>query len=96
MCGNHMQPIFQVSILESYSSPVPVCLLTYFRLRNTDLPVKVSKTLQCSLGGKQRLINVQVSADVQTPTFKKDGSNILYMLPSSFAILENGNNHYKN
>ncbi|XP_030751648.1 unconventional myosin ID isoform X2 [Sitophilus oryzae] len=68
----------------------------FFQLRKTDLPVKVSKTLQCSLGGKQRLINISVSAELQTPTFRKDGNNILYLVPSNFAILENGNNHIKN
>lgn len=67
----------------------------FFRLRNAELPVKVSKTISCSLGGKQRLINIQVSAAEQQPTFKKDGNNIAYMLPSNFSILENGNNHIK-
>ncbi|XP_060522962.1 unconventional myosin ID isoform X2 [Cylas formicarius] len=65
----------------------------YYHLKKTDLPVKVSKTIQCSLGGKQKLINIQVSAEVQAPTFKKDGHNILYVLPSSYALIENGNNY---
>lgn len=60
--------------------------------KGTDLPVTVNKSISCSLGGKKRLINIQVSADVDNATFRKDGSNILYLLPSNFAILENGNN----
>ncbi|CAG9773885.1 unnamed protein product [Ceutorhynchus assimilis] len=68
----------------------------FYQLRNTDLPVKVSKTIQCCLGGKQRMINIQVSAEIQNASFKKDGSNIAYVLPSDFAILENGNHHLKN
>ncbi|ENN70521.1 hypothetical protein YQE_12697, partial [Dendroctonus ponderosae] len=68
----------------------------FYQLRNAELPVKVSKTIQCSLGGKQRLINIHVSAEIQTATFKKEGNGILYLLPSGYAILENGNNHLKN
>ena len=64
----------------------------YARLKNSDLPVTVSKGFACSLGGKKRYINVQVSADVQDATFKKDGSNITYLLPSNYALLENGSN----
>lgn len=64
-------------------------------MKNVDLPVKVSKTIQCSLGGKQRLINIQVAASEQMPTFKKDGINILYLIPSNYSIIENGNNHIK-
>ncbi|KAK4874738.1 hypothetical protein RN001_014098 [Aquatica leii] len=64
----------------------------YYRLKYSDLPVTVSKGLSCSLGGKKRYINVQVTADVQSPTFKKDGNNIIYLLPSSYALIENGKN----
>ncbi|XP_050497892.1 unconventional myosin ID isoform X1 [Diabrotica virgifera virgifera] len=67
----------------------------YYQIKQADLPVKVSKTISCSLGNKQRLINIQVSAAEQQATFKKDGHNILYLLPSTFSILENGNNHIK-
>lgn len=68
----------------------------YSRLKNAELAVTVSKNFACSLGGKRRHINVQVSAETVEPTFKKDGNNIAYMLPSSYAILENGNRHIKN
>ncbi|XP_050300495.1 unconventional myosin ID isoform X2 [Anthonomus grandis grandis] len=68
----------------------------FHQLRNTDLPVQVSKAIQCSLGRKQRMIRIQVAAEAQNATFKKDGNDIVYMLPSNFAVLENGNNHYKN
>lgn len=62
----------------------------YAKLKNADLPVTVSKGFACSLGGKKRFINIQVSAEVQEPTFKKDGNNIAYLLPSNYALLENG------
>lgn len=67
-----------------------------YRLKNAELPVTVSKTIGCSLGGKRREITVNVSSEVQNPTFKKNGNNIDYVIPTSFAILENGNNHIKN
>lgn len=70
-------------------------MFPFFRLKNADLPVKVSKTLQCSLGGKQRIINIQVSAAEQIPTFRKDGNGIAYLIPSDYSILENGNSHIK-
>lgn len=69
-----------------------------FRLTNTELPVNVSKTISCSLGGKKKVINIQVSAEITTPTFKKGSNNsILYMLPSNYAIVENvnGNSYIK-
>lgn len=44
----------------------------------------------CSLGGKRRQINIQVSADVDAPTFRKDNNNIAYVLPPNHSILENG------
>lgn len=67
----------------------------YSQIKNAELPVKVSKTISCSLGGKQRLINIQVAAAEVKPTFRKEGSNIAYLLPSSYSIVENGNNHLK-
>lgn len=60
-----------------------------------DLPVKVCKTIHCSLGGKQRVINIQVSAAEHIPTFRKDCNGIAYLVPSNFSILENGNTHIK-
>lgn len=41
------------------------------------------------------MINIQVSAAEQTPTFKKEGNGIAYLIPSDYSILENGNNHIK-
>ncbi|CAG9816020.1 unnamed protein product, partial [Phaedon cochleariae] len=67
----------------------------YFQIKNAELPVKVSKSISCMLGGKQRIINIQVSAAEQAATFRKDGNNITYLLPSNSSILENGNNHIK-
>lgn len=69
--------------------------ISIFRIKNSDLPVNVTKVLNCSLGGKNRAINIQVSAETQAPTFKKDGNNIAYLLPSDFAVVENGH-HIKN
>lgn len=66
-----------------------------FRLKHVDLPVNITKTPSCSLGKKQRLINIQISAAVQDATFKKDGNNIAYLLPSQYAVVENGNNYIK-
>lgn len=68
----------------------------YYQIKNADLPVKVSKNLSCSLGKRQRQINIQVSAAEQRPTFKREGNDILYLIPSTYSILENGNNHIKN
>nr|CAI5842506.1 unnamed protein product [Callosobruchus analis] len=65
----------------------------YYQLKNADLPVRVTKTIACSLGGKQKMINIKVSAAEQQPTFKKEGNSIAYLLPSTLSIIENGNNH---
>ncbi|CAH0564005.1 unnamed protein product [Brassicogethes aeneus] len=74
---------------------VAVISRAYFLLKKVDLPVNVSKTISCSLGGKSRLINIQVSSAEPQPVFKRDGNNVAYMLPSNFAVYENGNNHIK-
>lgn len=73
-----------------------IVLSRYVQLTNTELPVNVSKTISCSLGGKKKVINIQVSSEVTAPTFKKGTSNtISYLLPPNFAIVENGNgNNY--
>lgn len=55
----------------------------------------VNKTISCSLGGKKRLININVTSEVQSATFKKDGGNISYLLPSNFAVIENGRDYIK-
>lgn len=70
-------------------------MLLFYRLKHADLPVNVTKIPSCSLGKKQRIINIQISAAVQEATFKKDGNNIAFLLPSQFAVVENGNNHIK-
>lgn len=56
----------------------------------------VNKTIGCSLGGKRREITVQVSSEVQNPIFKKNANNIDYVIPTTYSILENGNNRLKN
>lgn len=66
-------------------------LCRHFELRNLNLPVNVSKVVNCSLGGKPRTIKIQVSAETQTPTFKKMADATYYMLPSSYAVVQNGN-----
>ncbi|XP_044760641.1 unconventional myosin ID [Coccinella septempunctata] len=73
-----------------------IILSRYVQLTNNELPVNVSKTISCSLGGKKKVINIQGSSEVTAPTFRKGSSNtILYMLPSNYAIVENGNgNNY--
>ncbi|XP_017774628.1 PREDICTED: myosin-IA [Nicrophorus vespilloides] len=60
-----------------------------------ELQVNISKVLMCSLGGKRRQISIQVSSEIKSATFRKDGANIIYNLPPDHAILENGNSHIK-
>lgn len=69
---------------------------SFFRLKNSQLPVTVNKTIGCCLGGKRREITAQASSEVQSAIFKKNGNNIDYVIPTSFSILENGNNRLKN
>jgi hypothetical protein len=64
-------------------------------VRGGELPVTVNKTISCSLGGKKRLININVTSEVQSPSFKKDGNNISYLLPTNFAVIENGRDYIK-
>ncbi|XP_022906681.1 unconventional myosin ID isoform X2 [Onthophagus taurus] len=68
----------------------------YFELKKTDLPVTVNKVLSCTLGNKRRQIAIQVQSDVEKATFRKSGSDIAYLLPSSYAVMENGNSQFKN
>jgi myosin-1 len=67
----------------------------YLQVRGSELPVTVNKTISCSLGGKKRLININVTSEVQSPSFKKDGNNISYLLPTNFAVIENGRDYIK-
>ncbi|KAG5889110.1 hypothetical protein JTB14_003913 [Gonioctena quinquepunctata] len=56
----------------------------YSQIKKADLPVKVSKTITCSLGGKQKIINIQVSAAESAPTFRKDGGVNIKYLPAKY------------
>lgn len=68
----------------------------YWQLTNKDLPVHVNKIITCYLGKRSRTIHIQVSSEVQMPTFRKDtGNNINYLLPSNYAVVENGSDFIK-
>lgn len=60
------------------------------RLRGTDLHVTVDVRFKCMLGNKSKVLRVEVMPDVMEPTFKKDGDNIIYAIPPSVAIIDNG------
>ncbi|GAB6033416.1 Unconventional myosin-Ia [Chamberlinius hualienensis] len=46
-----------------------------------DLRVNVGPQLQCILGNKTKLINVEVSGSVSFPTFRKNGPNLTFQWP---------------
>ncbi|XP_047111722.1 unconventional myosin ID [Schistocerca piceifrons] len=70
---------------------VAILCSRYHELRGSDLPVTVSSSFQCMLGNKSLPVRVEVSADSQAADFRRDGSAIVYTLPSSYAsIMENG------
>lgn len=70
--------------------------LLFYRLRNSELNVTVENQLHCTLGNKGRSIKVHVTPDVQIPTFKNDGGVIVFMLPSSYSVMDtNNHNHLK-
>lgn len=64
----------------------------YYQLRNLYLTVTVENSFGCVLGKKTRVLKVQVTPETHVPTFKNHSGNILYMLPSSYAVLDT-NNH---
>lgn len=41
------------------------------------------------------MVGIQVQADIQKPTFRKNGADISYLLPPDYAIVENGNTQIK-
>lgn len=50
------------------------------------------------LGRKNRPLHVKVTPEIQNPNFKNVSGTIIYMLPSSYAVIDtsnNGNNFIK-
>ncbi|XP_046427000.1 unconventional myosin ID isoform X1 [Neodiprion fabricii] len=62
----------------------------FYQLQRADLPVTVASSFNCKLGNKSKVVKVNVQPELLEPTFKKDGSNIIYGIPPSPAI-NNGN-----
>ncbi|XP_011341843.2 myosin-IA [Ooceraea biroi] len=60
----------------------------YYQLRGTDLHVTVNVQFKCMLGNKSRLLRIAVMPDVLEPTFRKDGNQIIYAIPSSVGIID--------
>jgi len=67
---------------------------SYFfkRLRGADLHVTVDIKFKCMLGNKSKLLRIEVMPDVNEPTFRKDGNQIIYAIPPSVSIIDGGTN----
>ncbi|CAB3374689.1 Hypothetical predicted protein [Cloeon dipterum] len=59
----------------------------YFEVCGRELSVNVNMHFQCKLGNKSRSVKIELSNEAQSAMFKKDGQNVLYLLP-----LQNSNN----
>lgn len=44
------------------------------------------------LGNKSKILRVEVHPEVHEPMFKKDGDNIIYVIPPSVGIIEGSTN----
>ncbi|XP_029660963.1 unconventional myosin ID [Formica exsecta] len=64
----------------------------YYQLRGADLHVTVDIKFKCMLGNKSRLLRIEVMPDVNEPTFRKDGNQIIYAIPPSVSIIDGGTN----
>ncbi|KMQ97753.1 myosin-ia-like isoform x1 protein [Lasius niger] len=64
----------------------------YYQLRGADLHVTVDIKFKCMLGNKSRLLRIEVMPDVNEPTFRKDGNQIIYAIPPTVSIIDGGNN----
>lgn len=64
----------------------------FYRLRGADLHVTVDIKFKCMLGNKSRLLRIEVMPDVNEPTFRKDGNQIIYAIPPSVSIIDGGTN----
>ena len=47
---------------------------------------------KCMLGNKSKVLRVEVHPEVHEPTFKKDGENIIYVIPPSIGIIDGSAN----
>lgn len=59
-------------------------------MRGVDLHVTVDTRFKCMLGNKSRVLRIEVMPDVIEPTFGKDGDHIIYVIPPSVGIIDNG------
>ncbi|CAK9813224.1 Unconventional myosin ID [Anthophora quadrimaculata] len=64
----------------------------YSQLRCADLHVTVDVKFKCMLGNKSKILRVEVHPEVNEPTFKKDGDNIIFAIPPSVGIIDGGAN----
>ncbi|XP_044731284.1 unconventional myosin ID [Chrysoperla carnea] len=64
----------------------------YYQLKQTDLNVTVNSNLQCVLGKKSRPLKVKVTPETQFANFKNESGTIIYMLPTSYAVIDSTNN----
>ncbi|XP_043255294.1 unconventional myosin ID [Colletes gigas] len=60
----------------------------YSQLRSADLQVTVDVKFKCMLGNKSKVLRVEVHPEVNEPTFKKDGDNIIFAIPPSIGIID--------
>ncbi|XP_033193175.1 unconventional myosin ID [Bombus vosnesenskii] len=64
----------------------------YNQLRSADLQITVDVKFKCMLGNKSKVLRVEVHPEVHEPTFKKDGENIIYVIPPSVGIIDGSAN----
>lgn len=55
------------------------------RLNNQELPVNVNAAIPCKLGNKQKTVNIEGVATIDTPSFRHSGHIIIFEVPSSYC-----------
>ncbi|XP_059470337.1 unconventional myosin ID [Neocloeon triangulifer] len=60
---------------------IGVVCLRFQQVSGQDLPVTVNLNFTCKLGNKSRSVKIEQSNEAPSAMFKKDGQNVLYLLP---------------
>ncbi|KAK0174543.1 hypothetical protein PV327_010303 [Microctonus hyperodae] len=64
----------------------------YYQLRGNDLQVTVDTRIKCMVSNKSKILQIQVKPEVYSPTFFKDGDQIIFAISPSTDIIETSNN----
>ncbi|XP_074106186.1 unconventional myosin ID [Cotesia typhae] len=88
--------IFAITAKENRVGELVGVLCTrYYQLRGNDLQVTVDSKFKCMVGNKSKLLRVEVRPETSMPSFIKEGDQIVFLVPPSADIVDNGVNRSK-